>query len=68
MGVWVGRVIWQGGNLMVTIPRALARELGLRRRDYVTVARGPGRSVRIEKGWLEHVDDRPVPEDQRRPS
>jgi len=39
------RLVKIGGNLTATIPRDMARELGLLARDYMLVQRGEGRSL-----------------------
>lgn len=50
------KLLLQGGNVMVTLPRAMVRELGLAPRGYVTVQRGAGRSVIVAP--LEVADER----------
>jgi hypothetical protein len=47
-----------GGNMRVTIPRALARELALIKRDYLSVRRGEGRCVIFEPLEARHAPAR----------
>lgn len=49
------RVVKLGGALVIAIPRALARELAIHRRDYVLMRRGPGRSIIAEPQEIAHV-------------
>jgi hypothetical protein len=45
--MYLRRVQLIGNNLMVAIPRPLARELGLTRHDFVQLTRLDGRAVRL---------------------
>jgi len=60
------RTVMISGNLTVTIPRSLCRELGLIAGLYVSIRRGPGRVVLLEEARLAHSDDRTVSADSAR--
>jgi len=60
------RAVLISGNLTVTIPRALCREIGWLPGAYISIRRGPGRAVLLEEARLVHADDAAVPEHQPR--
>jgi antitoxin component of MazEF toxin-antitoxin module len=51
----VVRVVRIGGNLTITIPRSLARELGIVHRTHVIIERATGRALRLTP--LEELHD-----------
>jgi antitoxin component of MazEF toxin-antitoxin module len=51
------RVVKIGGNLTITIPRALARELNLTNRMHVSVHRATGRAILLRVLELPTHDD-----------
>jgi len=52
----------QGGNLALTIPRQLWRELGLARRDYVRIFRSGPETLTITRAEVRARDATDLPE------